>query len=44
MDLNSTNGTFLNKEEITPGQWYKLSDGDVIKFGCSTREYFVKFG
>lgn len=44
MDLNSTNGTFLNSEEITAGQWYKLSDGDVIKFGCSTRDYRVKFG
>jgi len=42
MDLNSTNGTFLNGEELVPAQWYKLSDGDNLKFACSTREYHVK--
>jgi len=42
MDLNSTNGTVLNQEELTAGQWYKLSEKDTLKFGCSTREYIVK--
>jgi len=44
MDLNSTNGTFLNEEELTAGQWYKLSEKDIVKFACSTREYHVKCG
>jgi len=42
MDLNSTNCTILNGQELTPGQWYKLSRNDILKFGCSTREYHVK--
>eukprot|EP01119_Soliformovum_irregulare_P003531 TRINITY_DN1417_c0_g1_i1.p1 TRINITY_DN1417_c0_g1~~TRINITY_DN1417_c0_g1_i1.p1 ORF type:complete len:333 (-),score=78.40 TRINITY_DN1417_c0_g1_i1:183-1181(-) len=42
MDLNSTNGTFLNGTEMTPAEWYKLSDGDTVKFGCSTRDFKVK--
>ena len=43
MDLSSTNGTFLNGEELIPGQNYKLSDGDKIKFAHSTRIYNVEF-
>lgn len=41
MDLNSTNGTFLNNQQIVPENYYKLSTGDKIKFGCSTRDYVV---
>jgi len=44
MDLNSTNGTFLNEEQLVPGQWYKLSEKDILKFACSTREYRVHCG
>lgn len=29
-DLNSRNGTFLNKLRLTPGQWYVLNEGDQI--------------
>jgi smad nuclear-interacting protein 1 len=42
MDLKSTNGTKLNGQDVTPGEYYKLSDGDKIKFGESTREFLVR--
>jgi len=42
MDLNSTNSTLVNGKEITPGQWHKLAEKDIVKFGCSTREYHVR--
>lgn len=41
MDLESTNGTFLNGEQIEPARYYELLPSDVIKFGKSTREYVV---
>ena len=44
MDLESTNGTFLNGEKIEPARYYELLHKDIIKFGNSTREYvFMKF-
>ncbi|XP_035228641.1 kanadaptin-like [Stegodyphus dumicola] len=36
-DLNSTHGTFLNKEQIKPKIYYKLKVGYVLKFGGSSR-------
>lgn len=42
MDLNSTNGTSLNGKALQPGEWQALKKGDVLKFGCSTRDYVVK--
>lgn len=39
MDLDSTNGTILNKEKIDGRRYYELRKGDVISFGESTREY-----
>jgi len=42
MDLNSTNGTKVNGEALTGGEYFKLSDGDKLVFGCSTREFIVK--
>ena len=42
MDLNSTNGTRLNGEPVVAGEYYKLSDGDKLEFGCSTRTYVVR--
>ena len=32
MDLNSTNGTFVNGEVIVSGEEYKLEEGDVVAF------------
>jgi len=31
IDLNSTNGTYLNDEKITPNQRYPIKSGDIIK-------------
>lgn len=33
IDLNSTNGTYLNNFRISPGQPYLLKHGDEIQFG-----------
>ncbi|KAK1937474.1 FHA domain containing protein [Babesia divergens] len=41
IDLESTNGTFLNSERIKPSCYYELRERDIIKFGMSTREYVV---
>lgn len=32
LDLNSTNGTFLNGEAVVSGEEYKLDEGDVVAF------------
>jgi len=41
LDLESTNGTFLNKEKVEASRFYELKERDVLKFGFSTREYVV---
>mmetsp|Transcript_15807 Transcript_15807/g.36597 ORF Transcript_15807/g.36597 Transcript_15807/m.36597 type:complete len:333 (+) Transcript_15807:180-1178(+) len=41
MDLESTNGTFLNGVRIDAARYYQLKRGDVLTFGASTREYVV---
>jgi smad nuclear-interacting protein 1 len=41
MDLESTNGTFINGVRIEPARYYQLKRGDVLKFGASTREYVL---
>ncbi|KAK1444036.1 nuclear inhibitor of protein phosphatase-1 like protein [Babesia gibsoni] len=41
IDLESTNGTFLNDERIQPSRYYELRERDVVKFGRSSREYVV---
>jgi hypothetical protein len=33
LDLDSTNGTFLNENKLNPHERYKLADGDEISFG-----------
>jgi serine/threonine protein kinase len=33
MDLNSTNGTFVNDRRVWPGQPLKLQAGDLLRFG-----------
>lgn len=41
IDLNSTNGTFLNEKRVDPAKYYELLEEDVLKFGHSTREYVL---
>ena len=41
IDLDSANGTALNKEEIPPSRYLELRDKDMIQFGHSTREYVL---
>ena len=41
MDLESTNGTFLNGEQVEAARYYELRERDVIRFGSSTREYVL---
>lgn len=41
IDLESSNKTFLNGEEIEPARYYELRSRDVIKFGFSEREFVV---
>ena len=41
MDLESTNGTYLNGERIEGARYYELRHKDVLRFGESTREYVI---
>ncbi|CAM9708978.1 unnamed protein product, partial [Hapterophycus canaliculatus] len=41
MDLDSTNGTLLNGEQIESARYIEMKEKDVIKFGTSTREYVL---
>lgn len=41
MDLESTNGTYLNGNKIESARYYELLDKDVIKVGKSDREYVI---
>jgi smad nuclear-interacting protein 1 len=41
IDLESANGTMLNKEEIPASRYLELRDKDMIQFGHSTREYVL---
>ena len=41
IDLNSSNGTFLNGERILPMRFYEIFTKDVVTFGCSSREYVL---
>ena len=39
MDLESTNGTFLNGEQIEGAKYVELRPKDVLKFGTNPTEY-----
>jgi hypothetical protein len=39
-DLQSTNGTYVNSEPITPGQPVRVHTGDAIRFGQMTLMFF----
>ena len=41
VDLESTNGTFINGNRIDSARYYQLKKGDVLRFGASTREYVL---
>lgn len=41
IDLESSNGTFLNNEKIDSRRYVELKEGDILKFGFSTREYVL---
>jgi smad nuclear-interacting protein 1 len=41
MDLESTNGTFLNTVRIDAARYYQLKKGDVLTFGASKREFVL---
>jgi multimeric flavodoxin WrbA len=39
-DLESTNGTFLNGEQVSPGQQVRVRTGDLIRFGTLTLIFY----
>jgi len=41
IDLESANGTLLNKEKVPDSRYLELRDKDMIQFGLSTREYVL---
>lgn len=41
IDIESTNGTFINGDKVPTSRYVELKNGDVVKFGNSTREYVV---
>jgi smad nuclear-interacting protein 1 len=41
IDLDSANGTTLNKDSIPASRYVELRDKDMIQFGFSTREYVL---
>jgi len=41
IDLGSTNGTFVNNQQIEAQRYFELREKDVIKFGFSSREYVL---
>jgi smad nuclear-interacting protein 1 len=41
LDLESTQGTFLNGKRIEGARFYELREKDCIKFAHSTREYIL---
>ncbi|VTZ70758.1 FHA domain-containing protein, putative [Plasmodium chabaudi chabaudi] len=43
IDLNSTNGSYLNNEKIDPNKFYELRETDLLRFGSSGREYVLLY-
>eukprot|EP00920_Eleutheroschizon_duboscqi_P011678 GHVT01028038.1.p1 GENE.GHVT01028038.1~~GHVT01028038.1.p1 ORF type:complete len:256 (+),score=59.58 GHVT01028038.1:1167-1934(+) len=41
IDLESTNGTYLNGSKVEPARYYELRAGDIMRFGKSTREFVI---
>lgn len=42
LDLESSNGTFVNEERIPEAKYVEIRDKDVVKFGQSKREYVIQ--
>lgn len=42
LDLESSNGTFVNEEQVPEAKYFELKDKDVIRFGQSKREYVIQ--
>ena len=41
MDLNSTHGTYVNRQRIPQSEYICLEEGAIVEFGQSTRIYTV---
>ena len=41
LDLESSNGTFLNGKRIEAKRFYQIESKDCLKFAYSTREYVI---
>ena len=41
IDLDSSNGTYLNNKRIESKRYYELREKDMLKFGYSSREYIL---
>lgn len=41
IDLESSNGTFVNNQKVDPRRYVELRAKDVVKFGYSSREYVL---
>ncbi|CAI8015819.1 Smad nuclear-interacting protein 1 [Geodia barretti] len=41
IDLESTNGTYINNQRIESARYWELKEQDMIKFGFSSREYII---
>merc|ERR1712112_707285 len=41
MDLESTNGSFVNGNQIEPARYLEIKHADVLKFASSSREYVL---
>lgn len=41
IDLESSNGTYVNNVKIEPRTYVELLEKDVLKFGYSSREYVL---